>query len=224
METSVASGFYNAAGVAPRNDPESEASRFAVDRFRAQLARTITPGMRVLDLGCNTGRFVFAAEEFGAVATGIDCAAIPLAHARAVAQRRGSRAQFVEGDYTALPFPPASFDAVLFINNIVECSYDDADILLRQLPVILVPGGMFCLTLPDYLAQHQLNGRNLLCFDRATGRWDTSSDIPGHGMVPHHAYFWTAAFAEFVCARYLVLQEEEALEGGFHWMVFRNET
>lgn len=223
MDTKIAGTFYNAVGVEPRNDPESEASSFAVERFRDQLVRTIMPGMRVLDLGCNTGRFVFAAEELGAIATGIDCATIPLAHAREVANRRKSRALFVEGDYTALPFPSASFDAVLFINNIVECSYEEADTVIRQLPDILAPGGLFCLTLPDYLAQHQIKGRDLSGFDRLTGKWDTPSELPRHGVVPYHAYFWTAPFAKFVCSRYLALQEEEALDGGYHWLVFRNK-
>ena len=221
MDTNIASSFYNAVGVEPRTDPECEESRFAVARFHVQLTRTIMSGMRVLDLGCNAGRFVFAAEALGAMATGIDCATIPVAHARDVASRRGSRAQFVEGDYTSLPFPLASFDAVLFINNIVECSYEEADMVIRQLPNILAPGGLLCLTLPDYLAQHQIKGRELSGFDRSTGKQHSAGDFPGQGVVPYHAYFWTAAFAKFVCSRYLILQDEEMLDGGYHWLVFQ---
>ena len=151
MDTCTASHFYNATGVLQRNDPESKASRFAVDRFRPQLTRTLTPGMRVLDLACNAGRFVFAAEDLGATATGIDCAAVPLAHARQVSRRRGIRAQFVQGDYAALPHAPGSFDAVLFINNIVECSYDEAReggyhwVVYRQCPAAATrPGSHSC--------------------------------------------------------------------------------
>lgn len=51
MDTNTASTFHNAAGVEPRNDPESEASGFAVERFWQQLARIITPGMRAVEGG-----------------------------------------------------------------------------------------------------------------------------------------------------------------------------
>jgi len=222
MDIETARHFYNCSGVDPRTDPECVESRFAVDRFRPQLERTITPGLRLLDLGCNAGRFVFAAEELGAVPVGIDCATIPLAHARQVAERRGSCATFIQGDYTALSFAPASFDIALLINNIVECSYDDFAALLRQLHTILTPDGLFCLSMPDYLAQHQERGRSLLDFDPSTGKQVTTCDFPEHGTVPYHAYFWTAAFAKHLCARYLVLQEEERLAGGYCWFVFRN--
>ena len=38
--------------------------------------------MRALDLGCNAGRFTFAMEDMGAIATGIDFAEIPLRFSR----------------------------------------------------------------------------------------------------------------------------------------------
>lgn len=223
METKVASQFYNAIGVPPKCDPNCEESRFAVDPVFPQLSRTIKPGMRVLDLGCNAGRFVFVAEELGAEPVGIDCAAVPLEHARQVAEQRGSCARFVEGDYCALPFPPASFDAAMFIKNIVECSYDDIDTLLRQLQVILVPNGLLLLTMPDKFHQHQQGGWSLADYDHSTGKKERINYVTDDGEeFQYHSYFWTVFFARYVCSRYMTLCEEEILESGGRWFLFKN--
>ena len=223
MDTSVASQFYNAIGVPSKCDPNSEESRFAVDPIFPQLSRTIKPGMRVLDLGCGAGRYAFVAEELGAVPVGIDCAAVPLEHARQVAQERGSYARFVEGDYCALPFPPSSFDAAIFINNIVECSYDDIDTLLRQLQVILVPDGLLLLTMPDKFHQHQQGGKSLAIYDPSTGKADRVCYTADDGEeFQYQSYFWTVFFARYVCSRYMTLCEEEILESGGRWFVFKN--
>ncbi len=82
--------FYNVSGVHPTTDPDNPRSQFAVDRYEDYLRKLIKPGMRALDLGCNAGRFTFAMEEMGAVATGIDFAEIPLLHAKKVAEKTGS--------------------------------------------------------------------------------------------------------------------------------------
>lgn len=217
MDTAIARNFYNCI------EPEcGEERRFVVDRVRAQLTRSITPGMRVLDLGCGAGRFTFAAEELGAAAVGIDCADVLLEHAHKIAKQRGSSSQFVLGDYRSLPFAPASFDVALLMSNIVECSYQDMDVILSQLRVILSPGGLLCFSMPDYLAQHQQNGRSLLEFDPATGKNESINEIPGCGRFPSHTYFWTAGFAKHVCSRHMVLHEDEALSEGKHWLAFRN--
>ena len=62
---------YNAAGVHPTTDPDNPRSQFAVDRYENHLRKLIKLGMRALDLGCNAGRFTFAMEDMGVIATGI---------------------------------------------------------------------------------------------------------------------------------------------------------
>lgn len=226
MDKQIASHFYNSAGVVPRTDPDCEESRFAVDPILPLLSTMIEPGMRVLDLGCNAGRFVFVAEDLGAVPTGIDCAQVPLEHARMVAKRRQSSAQFVQGDYCALPFPPASFDMAMLINNVVECSYDDFDTIVRQLATILTPGGLFCVTMPDRLTQHQQHNRSLADYDPATGIRNTFhrlTDEENAEEVPYQSYFWTVFFARHICTRYMELLEDKVIRVGSHWLVFRNK-
>ena len=80
--------FYNTAGVHPTTDPDDPRSQFAIDRYEDHLPKLIRPGMRALDLGCNAGRFTFAMENMGAIATSIDFAEIPLLHTKKVAYKR----------------------------------------------------------------------------------------------------------------------------------------
>jgi SAM-dependent methyltransferase len=211
----AAARFYNASGVVAQNDPECAEAWRRVEPLRPHLARAITPGLRVLDLGCGAGRFVFAIEEMGALPVGIDGAAVPLSHAPRVAARRGSRARFVLGDYCALPFAPASFDAVLLINNIVECSYDNFETLVRQVRDVLAPGGRFLFSVPD--REQRLPGT-----DPATGRQEEPAGIPGHEEVPYFGYFWTLASAKHIAARHLVQCEEHQIASGspWYWLVY----
>lgn len=223
MDIKIASRFYNATGVSPRTDPACAESHFVIDRCRTQLSRFIKPGMKVIDLGCNAGRFVFFAEELGAMPVGIDCAQVPLTHAQALAERKYSCASFIKGDYRALPFGPASFDVVLLINNIIECSYEDMDRILQQLQSILVPGGLFCLSMGDHFQQYQQGKRDLKVFDPSTGMMEYIAYTTEDGEeIPHRGYFWTSFFARFLCSRYLTLVNEEVLENGSKWFVFEN--
>ena len=114
---------YNVSGVHATTAPDNPRSQFAVDRYKNHLPKLIKPGMRALDLGCNAGRYTFAMEEMGAIATGIDFAEIPLRHAKEVAQKRKSRCQFNIGNIAALPYKQNSFDLALLPQNNGYLSY-----------------------------------------------------------------------------------------------------
>ena len=145
--------FYNAAGVHPTTDPDNPRSQFAVDRYEDHLCKLIKPGMRALDLGCNAGRFAFAMEDMGAIATGIDFAEIPLRHAKKVADKRGSRCQFNIGDITALPYKADSFDLALLPHNIIYLSYQTLESVSVQLKRILSDNGIFVVIMDDELVK-----------------------------------------------------------------------
>jgi SAM-dependent methyltransferase len=73
----------------------------------------LTPGTRVLDVACGTGNLALPAARAGAAVTGVDIATNLLEQARGRAAAEGLPARFDEGDAEGLPYPDASFDAVI---------------------------------------------------------------------------------------------------------------
>lgn len=208
MKTELAKAFYNAAGVTEKNDPERPASAFAVDRIRGQLETVVKPGMRTLDLGCGAGRFTFTMESLGAVPTGVDCASVPLEHARHLAAKRYNRSTFHRCDVSCLPFEAGSFDLALLANNIVEFSPDDMDLMSAEVARILVAEGWFCISMRNEDASPELR------ISRYT--------VPGHGEFEYHSHAWTAAHARSVIGKHLTFVTEEELGEERYWLAFRN--
>ena len=215
---------YNAAGVHPTTDPDNPRSQFAVDRYKDHLPKLIKPGMRALDLGCNAGRFTFAMEDMGAIATGIDFAEIPLLHAKKVADKRESRCQFNIGDITALPYKENSFDLALLPHNIGYLSYQTLESMSVQLKRILSDNGIFVVTMHDELIKR--TGEKILPerYDVQTGLMRGSCTIPNKGVYESPWCFWTVAFAKYIIEKHFVLKNIEQIEENRFMLVFRNKT
>lgn len=78
-----------------------------------EIVRRIPDGAEVLDVGCNSGTFMIEAQKRGCRATGLDISPKLVG----IAQRRGLNV--VQGFAEALPFEPATFDAVL-VGEVLE--------------------------------------------------------------------------------------------------------
>ena len=70
-------------------------------------------GAKVLDVAAGSGNATLAAARGGGEVTGLDYVPELLERGRRRAAAEGLPAEFVEGDAEALPYPDASFDAVL---------------------------------------------------------------------------------------------------------------
>ncbi len=81
------------------------------EEFIKRLA--LKPGMKVLDVACGTGNLAVPAARTGAVVTGVDIAPNLLEQGRSRAAAEGLQIQFDEGDAEKLPYPDASYDAVV---------------------------------------------------------------------------------------------------------------
>jgi tocopherol O-methyltransferase len=102
----------------------------------------IQPGERVLDAGCGVGgSSLWLAAERGAEVIGITLAARQVTMARHYAAQRGlaERASFEQADFTATPFPDASFDIVWAVESL--CHAPDKAAFYREAARLLRPGG-----------------------------------------------------------------------------------
>src|SRR5205085_127564 len=71
-----------------------------------------TDGLRLLDIGCNWGRWSIAAGRRGYQAIGIDPGMAAIEAANRVSRALGQSPGFLVGDGRSLPFPDQSFDVV----------------------------------------------------------------------------------------------------------------
>jgi SAM-dependent methyltransferase len=103
-------------------------------------AAAVERGMRVLDVASGPGYVAGLAAARGAIVTGIDFSAAMVEHAR----RAQPGVHFQEGDAQALPFPDASFDAVVMSYGMLHLP--QPDLAIAEAARVLVPGGTFAFT------------------------------------------------------------------------------
>jgi cyclopropane fatty-acyl-phospholipid synthase-like methyltransferase len=109
------------------------------------LARALSPGARVLDLGCGAGVPVtkwFA--EHGYLITGVDVSEKQLELARELVPG----ATFLKADMSTLDFSALTFDAVTAFYSIIHVSRTEHPALLARIHNWLKPGGAFLATWP----------------------------------------------------------------------------
>ena len=121
--------------------------------FIAGTLALSTPA-RLLDLCCGWGRHTIRLAQRGYVATGLDLSTYHIELARNASREAGVHVDWIEGDMRRIPFPDASFDAV--INMFTAFGYfDDRENqdVLDEVARVLAPGGRFLIDVinRDYL-------------------------------------------------------------------------
>lgn len=159
-----------------RDDARTEAE---VDALTGLLG--ITPGTRVLDLPCGTGRHAVAWAERGHRVTGVDRSEAYLSLAKERAAARGAEVELVRADMREF-VRPESFDLALNLFTSLGYFADPADDVrvLRNLLASLVPGGK---------AVIEMAGKELMARNLTARSWD---ELPGtdqfllqeHALVP----------------------------------------
>ena len=116
-------------------------------RIEDQLLAGVGARGEILDAGCGTGGLIrrLEAKHPGWRWTGLDLD--PLA-ARLARERVGGEVSLVEGSVTALPFPEASFDAVVSADVLYHL--DDDGAAVAEACRVLRPGGIFVVNVPAY--------------------------------------------------------------------------
>ncbi|MHB8874915.1 MAG: class I SAM-dependent methyltransferase [Myxococcaceae bacterium] len=111
--------------------------RVAIDRLR------VTPGQRVLDLGCGPGDGLPRIAASGGVPIGLDYSEGMLGKA---AVEPAGRGRLVRGDAGRLPFRSASLDKIVCTNSFHH--YPDHRAALAELRRVLKKGGLLVLVDP----------------------------------------------------------------------------
>lgn len=99
-------------------------------------------GIRLLDLGCNWGRWTIAAARAGHVVLGIDPSLRSLLAARRVAARLGVEADFVAADARALPLRSGAVARVFCYSVLQHFSREDLETTLREIARVLGTAGV----------------------------------------------------------------------------------
>jgi SAM-dependent methyltransferase len=168
----------------------------------ASLLR-LAPGERVLDIACGHGRHARIFAGRGIRVAGVDRSADYLRRARAddEAGRRRGRVAYVRGDFRALPFASARFDAAfswyasLFL-------FDDAtnEACLAEAARVVRPGGR--------LLVHHANPMRLAADRRASAE----RRLPDGSVVEEESVFDPATGVDR-CARRVVRPDGAVLAG-----------
>lgn len=111
--------------------------------FLTEFEQHLTPGDRVLDLGCGCGIPVSEYLSHNYAVTGVDISQAQVSRARALAPG----ALFVCGDMAEAAFPNASFEAVVSFYAVIHVPVEQHLDLFERVSRWLVGGGFFLATL-----------------------------------------------------------------------------
>ena len=137
---------YDRVSHAYRGDTFELDAQSGYAHWLRRLTRRLTPGARVLDLGCGNGIPV-ARELSGRFAvTGGDLSPVQIERARALVPG----ARFVCADMTSVEFEPASFDCVAAFYSIINVPVSEQLELYRRIASWLSPGGWLLAVLGKY--------------------------------------------------------------------------
>lgn len=103
----------------------------------------IQPGMRMLDVGCGSGQVALIAARTGVNVTGCDIASNWIEKARIRAVSEGLQVAFDEGDAESLPYPDASFDAVVSLVGAMFAPRPE--MVAAEMTRVCRPGGMIAM-------------------------------------------------------------------------------
>ncbi|MGQ0543231.1 MAG: methyltransferase domain-containing protein [Blastocatellia bacterium] len=127
-------------------------SRYPIPNFRLPEGN----GARLLDIGCNWGRWSIAAAQKGYRPVGLEPSLDAVLAARRVSRQLNVETNFVVGDSRFLPFEPNSFDVVFSYSVLQHLSKNNVRITLDEAAQVLKKGGKALIQMPNKYGIRQL--------------------------------------------------------------------
>lgn len=176
--------FYDALGadgLAARTRPEWEAL------ILHDLAELLSPGSRILDVGCGYGRIAVPLALAGHRVSGLDLSETMIRAAQTGAEAAGVPIAFVVGSMTEMPYADSSFDSVLclwsaFHELLHETEQEQA---LREMWRVLAPGGLAIVEGALYTPPTE---HEILAGERAGDGHRVRRDVIEGHLIPHYAH------------------------------------
>jgi ubiquinone/menaquinone biosynthesis C-methylase UbiE len=166
-------------GFAPVLHPDAPAWFNAqIDRIqfraikRALAIAGISPGARILDVGCGTGRWIGRYGALGFQATGVDATAGMIR----IARSQNSEASVAVGEAGALPFPSKHFDLVTDVTVIQHVPAANQRPALAEMVRTAKPGG-------HILLLELIRGQGVHIFPRKAEGWIELAKSCGAGLI-----------------------------------------
>lgn len=193
----------------------------------------ITPGVRLLDLGCGGGRHAFEAYRRGAHVIAADLVIEELAPVRGMFEAMRAEgeapppaaAAAVTADATSLPFPDGSFDRVIAAEILEHVPQDRR--AMAEIARVLKPGGIAAVTVPAWLPErvcwalsreyHEVPGGHIRIFTRA----ELTAKLAAAGLAVtagHHAHGLHSPYWWLKCAVGVHHDDHPAVRG-YHRML-----
>ena len=126
-------------------------------------------GRTLLDVGCNWGRWSFAAARVATPRSASIPHSAPSAPPAALPKQLGIAAHFIAGDARYLPLRDASADVTFSYSVLQHLAKHDVRRALREMRRVLIPGGAAVVQMPNALGVRSLMVQAKRRFRRASG-------------------------------------------------------
>lgn len=213
-----------------RFNPLFEALVRIFRRRRARKLRELAPRGRVLDVGCGRGHLLAALRDAGLEVQGLEFSDTAARYAR-----EALGIPVVVGDFVEEPFPPESFDAIVFWHSLEHVP--DPTAAIARSRELLRPGGLLLVAVPNLESlQARATGPAWFHLDvprhyahfgrqglgRLLGRHGFEVTLVSHFNLEQNPYGWIqsllnrSGFPENLL--YEILKSDSSRQGGRPWV------
>ncbi len=205
---------YRRVGVAAqRLYPSEQLIQFVAAHY-GSLSRSERAGVKILEVGCGSGRNLWMLAKEGFAVHGADASVAALAAAATHLQEKwGVVAQLVAASFEHLPFADAYFDVICDVVSLQHTSMVGSRRALTEIYRCLRPGGrFFSYRLSDASIMYRCSGGNFLDAVTVDNIANPAMPLAHNGQTS----FWSPALARKIfreCGFDLAMVERHSRSG-----------